>query len=240
MEVTVKRATDRTTINEGWLVSKHSFPFAGNFDLHRGGHGVLLVNNEDVMSPGESFDMHQHKDMEIVTWVMSGEVVHEDSTGNTIRIPAGSAQRMTAGTGIRHAERSRSRDGEDVHVIQMWAAPDTNGLPPSYNQADFTDKINSGELFVVASGLQKHADDPGIGINNKYAALYAARPRRGSSITVPKGAFVHVFVAAGALTMDGVGDIGHGDSVRITDGGGQILTASEDSEILIWEMYAHF
>ncbi|MCW4354154.1 pirin family protein [Hoyosella sp. YIM 151337] len=240
MEVTIQRADERTTVNLGWLVSKHSFPFAGNFDLHRNGHGVLLVNNDDVMSPGESFDMHQHKDMEIITWVMSGEVVHEDSAGNTIRIPAGSAQRMTAGTGIRHAERSLARDGDDVHVIQMWVAPDTNGLPPSYSQADFTEKIRSGELFVVASGLHKHRNDPGIGISNKYAALYAARIAAGASITVPRGKFVHVFVAAGAATLAGTGELRQGDSVRITAGGGQTLTASEESEILIWEMYAHF
>ncbi|AEF41490.1 pirin family protein [Hoyosella subflava] len=240
MDVQIKRADERTTLNLGWLVSKHTFPFAGNFDLHRNGHGVLLVNNEDVMSPGESFDMHQHKDMEIVTWVMSGEVVHEDSTGNTIRIPAGSAQRMTAGTGIRHAERSVARNGEKVHVVQMWAAPDTNGLTPHYDQADFTAQINSGELFIVASGLAKHADEPGIGISNKYAALYAARIPAGQSVTTPTGPFVHVFVAEGEVHMDSAGDLSHGDSARITNGGGQTLTAREDSEILIWEMHAHF
>ncbi|GGC52813.1 pirin family protein [Hoyosella rhizosphaerae] len=239
MEVHIKRAGERTSVNLGWLVSNHSFPFAGNFDLHRGGHGVLLVNNEDIMSAGGSFDMHYHQDMEIITWVMSGEVVHEDSTGNTLTIPAGSAQRMTAGTGIRHAERSLSRDKGPIHVVQMWAAPDTNGLQPSYNQADFTDKIKSGELFVVASGLAKHESDRGIGINNKYAALYAARPKAGSSITVPTGKFIHIFIASGEVEMDGE-TLHHGDSVRVASGGGQTLTMIEESEILIWEMYAHF
>ncbi|WP_149359177.1 pirin family protein [Lolliginicoccus suaedae] len=239
MDTVIKRADERTTIRMEWLTSRHSFPFAGNFDLHRGGHGVLLVNNDDIMAPGGSFDRHQHKDMEIITWVMSGEVVHEDSTGNTLRIPARSAQRMTAGSGISHAERSLSREGEDIRVVQMWAAPDTNGLEPSYEQADFSRELASGELFVVASGLPKHVGSPGIGLANKYAALYAARLPEGRSITVPSAPFVHVYLAEGTATL---GDevLAAGDSARITSGGGQALTATSESEILIWEMYAHF
>lgn len=231
----IQRADERTHVRLPWLDSYHSFPFAGNFDLAANAHGVLLVLNEDFVAPGEGFDTHHHKDAEIVTWVMRGTVVHADSAGNTHRIPAGSVQRMTAGTGISHSERCES-GGEPAHVVQMWAATEKAGLPPDYRQADFTDKLRNSGLVTIASGLDKHADDPGVGINNSFAALSAARLSPGQSIQVPAAPYVHVFVAGGRVRID-YETVEHGDAVKLADGRPRTLRATEPSEVLIWEMH---
>ena len=127
MTLTVQRAADRFLTDIDWLDSKHSFNFGGHYREGDGGHGLLLVNNDDTVAPGGGFGTHGHRDMEIVTWVLSGKLEHHDSEGNHGVLYPGLAQRMSAGSGIRHSEMNAS-DTEPVHFVQMWVLPDTSGV----------------------------------------------------------------------------------------------------------------
>ena len=156
--VDVRRAADRFTSDFGWLDSKHSFSFGHHYDPANTHHGLLLVNNDDVVDPGTGFETHPHRDMEIVTWVLQGSLVHQDSTGHSGVIYPGLAQRMSAGTGILHSEKNDSwrLSGEEhrdpVHFVQMWVLPDENGITPGYEQLEIDDALLSGSLVPVASG----------------------------------------------------------------------------------------
>lgn len=244
--VLIKRAADRFTYDNEWLRSRGTFPMAGNFDMARYAHGVLMINNHDTVAAGAGFDTHQHKDTEIITWVLSGSVVHQDTLGNTGVVYPGLAQRMTAGRGIRHSERNDSwrvdgvRHNDPVSVVQMWIPPDTNGLDPEYQELEIDDALDTGALVVVASGMRKHRNDAAIGFHNRYATLFAARLQPGQSVTIPEAPFGHVYLPRGALRMEGAGALQEGDSVRLTDTGGQRLTATAPAEVLLWEMHASF
>ncbi|TSD96595.1 pirin family protein [Skermania sp. ID1734] len=222
-----------------WLDSRQSFPATGNFDLAANAHGLLLVNNEDIVEAGEGFDTHQHRDTEIITWVLEGSVVHQDSIGNNGLIYPGLAQRMSAGTGIRHSERNGATRAQRqrLHVVQMWVPPDEPGLTPSYQQLDISAELATNSLVTLASGMARHRDDAAITINNSQAALFVARLEPGASINVPDAPFVHVFLARGAADFEG-DRLDQGDAVRMTATGGQRLTAIEPTEVLVWEMHA--
>ncbi|WP_206487054.1 pirin family protein [Rhodococcus sp. KRD162] len=222
-----------------WLDSKQSFPATGNYDLAANAHGLLMVHNEDTVSPGEGFDSHEHRNMEILTWVLEGTLEHTDSQGHSGLIRPGLIQRMSAGTGIRHTERNASsRTSRDtLRVVQMWITPDADGRVPSYAELDVRDELASGELVCVASGMPGGG---GVRIGNRYAALHVARLAPGQSIAVPDAPFGHVFVADGSVAFEDVGDLAQGDAVRLTSTGGHRVTASTASEIMIWEMHATF
>lgn len=243
--VDIRRAHDRFHTTISWLDSKHSFSFGHHHDPVNTHHGLLLVSNDDVVLPGAGFETHPHRDMEIVTWVLEGSLVHQDSEGNTGVIYPGLAQRMSAGTGILHSEKNdawRQGVGDDheepVRFIQMWVVPDQRGIQPGYEQLEIGDELLRGGLVTVASGMEQHADDAAIRIQNRYAALHAARMQAGEAIEVPDAPFAHVFVARGAVELDGAGPLSEGDAVRLTGVGGQALTAAGDAEVLIWEMHA--
>ena len=148
-----------------------------------------MVSNDDVVRAGSGFETHPHRDMEIVTWVLEGSLVHQDSTGHSGLIYPGLAQRMTAGSGILHSEKNdswrvdagASKHDRDVHFIQMWVVPDTEKVTPGYEQFDIGATLDSGELVVVASGMPKHAADSAISIRQEHAALYAARLQPGGA-----------------------------------------------------------
>jgi redox-sensitive bicupin YhaK (pirin superfamily) len=238
--VDVRRADDRFKTNIGWLDSKHSFSFSRHWDPSNTHHGLLLVSNDDIVAPGTGFETHPHRDMEIVTWVLQGSLVHQDSEGNNGVIYPGLAQRMSAGTGILHSEKNDVVEArrDPVRFIQMWVVPDENGIRPGYEQAELSDgQLRSG-LVPVASGMDKHASESAIRIANKDAALYASRLGSGDEVVVPDAPYVHVFVARGAVDLEGAGLLAQGDAVRLTGVGGQRITAVEDAEVLIWEMHA--
>lgn len=231
--ITVQRAGERFTTNVGWLDSKHNFNFGPHWSPEHQGHGLLLVNNDDVVAPGQGFGTHGHRDMEIVTWVLSGRLEHRDSTGTHDVIYPGLAQRMSAGSGIRHSEMNASPD-EPVHFVQMWVLPDTAGVQPGYEQRDLSDELAKGGLVAVASG-KGHTG--AITIHQRDAVLYAARLSAGETVVVPADAHVHLFVALGAGSLDGAGELGQGDAVRLTDAGSLTFTATTDgTEILVWAM----
>jgi len=243
--VDVRRAHDRFATRLGWLDSKHSFSFGRHQDDRNTHHGLLLVNNDDIVTPGAGFETHPHRDMEIVTWVLQGSLVHQDSEGNTGVIYPGLAQRMSAGTGILHSEKNDAwRAGvgdvhqEPVRFIQMWVPPDEAGIRPGYEQLEIADDVLRGGLVPVASGMPQHADDAAIRIKNRFAALHAARLGADDVVTVPDAPYVHVFVARGMVDLEGVGVLDEGDAVRLTGVGGQTITALGDAEVLLWEMHA--
>ncbi|MFF2082291.1 pirin family protein [Nocardia sp. NPDC058176] len=223
-----------------WLDSRQSFPVTGNFVLEDHAHGLLLVHNEDVVGPGEGFDTHQHRDTEILTWVLEGSVVHQDSAGNSGVIHPGLAQRMSAGSGILHSERNGAglRERERLHVVQMWIPPDTPGVDPSYQELDIAEELRRNVLVPVASGMPRYRSETAIGIGNRHATFHVARLDPGHSITVPDAPYGHVFIARGTVGYEGHGVLDQGDVVRLTATGGHRVTAMTAAEVLIWEMDA--
>src|SRR2546423_4033355 len=149
--VDIRRAQDRAKTQISWLDSKHSFSFGPHYDSGNTHHGLLLVSNDDIIRGGTGFSTHPHRDMEIVTWVLSGELEHKDSQGNKGIIYPGLAQRMSAGSGIWHSEKNPSGD-KDVHLVQMWVTPDTDSVAPSYEQLDINPQLDKGGLVPIASG----------------------------------------------------------------------------------------
>ncbi len=243
-QIDVRRAEDRMKSNFGWLDSKHSFSFGNHYDPANTHHGVLLVNNDDIVDPGTGFETHPHRDMEIVTWVLQGSLVHQDSTGHNGVIYPGLAQRMSAGSGILHSEKNDSwrlggeQHRDPVHFVQMWVVPDEGGITPGYEQLEIDADLLSGGLVPVASGMERYDGAAAIRIKNKYAALHAARLQPGQSVELPEAPFLHLFVPRGAVALEGAGPLGAGDAVRFTATGGQRVTATEAAEILVWEMHA--
>jgi redox-sensitive bicupin YhaK (pirin superfamily) len=245
--VDVRRAGDRFTTRVDWLDSKHSFSFGNHYDPRNTGHGLLLVNNDDVVRAGTGFDTHPHQDMEIVTWVMRGSLVHQDSTGHAGVIYPGLAQRMSAGTGILHSEKNdawrlnpaaRQHD-EPVHFVQMWVVPDEPGITPGYEQLEIDDELMRGGLVAVASGMSRHEGQAAIRIRNRYAALHVARLRPGQQVELPEAPYLHLFVPRGSVDLEGAGPLDEGDAVRFTGTGGHRVTGAGDgAEVLVWEMHA--
>ena len=242
--IDVHRAGDRLKTRVSWLDSKHSFSFGQHYDPENTHHGLLLVNNDDIVTAGQGFETHPHRDTEIITWVVQGSLVHQDSIGHSGIIYPGLAQRMSAGKGIMHSEKNDSwsidgnRHTEPVRFVQMWVMPDSPGTAPGYEQLEIDDELLRGGLVTVASGMNRHRGQAAIGIGQKSAALHAARLTPGSTVTVPDAPFVHVFVVRGTVSMEGVGELYEGDALRMSSTGGQRITASEPAEILIWEMHS--
>ena len=244
--VDLRRADERFTTDVGWLDSAHCFSFGPHYDPGNTHFGLLLVSNDDVVAPGTGFETHPHRDMEIVTWVLDGQLVHQDSEGNSGVIHPGLAQRMSAGTGILHSEKNDSwritggpEHADPVHFIQMWVVPDTPGIDPGYEQLDITAELERGGLVTVASGMDKHADARAIRIRNSHAGLHAARLADGETVALPDAPFVHLFVTRGAIDLEGAGVLETGDSARITASDGRRITAVVGpAEALVWEMHA--
>ncbi len=232
--IEIRRSGDRFRTRIGWLDSYHSFSFGHHYDPANTHHGLLLVNNDDVIRGGTGFMTHPHRDMEIVTWVLDGELEHKDTLGNKGIIYPGLAQRMSAGTGIWHSEMN-PREGRDVHLVQMWVLPDTERIDPGYEQLDITPQIEKGGLVPIASGRGHNA---AISIRQRDAVLWGGRLKPGETATVPDAASVHLYVAKGAVDLEGAGSLASGDSARLLAAGSHILTADpgRGAEFLIWEM----
>ena len=241
--VDIRRADDRFKTRLPWLDSKHSFSFASHWNPANTHFGLLLVSNDDIVKPGTGFDTHPHRDMEIVTWVLQGSLVHQDSEGHSGIIYPGLAQRMSAGTGIFHSEKNDAwrlsgdpAHSDPVRFIQMWVVPDEDGIDPGYEQMEIDDQLLSGGLVTVASGMAGHQDEAAIRIRQRDAALYAGRLRDSATVVLPEAPYVHLFVAQGSVELEGTGHLGEGDAARITSAEGEMVTADGDAEILVWEM----
>jgi redox-sensitive bicupin YhaK (pirin superfamily) len=233
--IDVRRAGERFHTTLPWLDSHHSFSFSRHYDPANTGHGLLLVNNDDIVRAGTGFSTHPHQDMEIVTWVLAGELEHKDSVGHKGLLYPGLAQRMSAGRGIWHSEMN-PRGDSDVHFVQMWVLPDSERIDPSYEQLDINGELGQGGLVPIASG---RGHDAAISIRQRDAVLWGGRLLPGETVVVPDARKAHVFVARGDLDFQGVGQLSAGDAVRLREAGAPLLTAgAEGAEILIWELGA--
>lgn len=232
--IDIRRSKERFQTEIPWLESRHSFSFGHHYDPKNTHHGLLLVNNDDIVRPGTGFQTHPHQDMEIVTWVLDGELEHKDTLGNAGIIYPGLAQRMSAGRGIWHSEMNPSGDRE-VHFVQMWVLPDTEAIDPSYEQLDINRELDRGGLVPIASGRGHQA---AIRVRQKGAVLWGGRLKPGESVRLPEAPYLHLFVPKGAVTLEGAGRLEKGDAVRLTAAGTPAVTADPASgaELLIWEM----
>jgi len=229
--INICRAESRFHTRLDWLDSRHSFSFGEHFDPANTHHGLLVASNENRVRPSSGFGSHDHRDMEIVTWVLSGRLEHADSEGNHDIIYPGLVQRMTAGTGISHSETNPSAD-EEVHFIQMWVPADTPGVRPSYEQRDVNGRLGEGGLHLLASG---HQDSDAITIRQRNACFWAGRLRPSESAAIPEAVHTHLFVAVGRAWLDEEGLLGAGDAARISHSDGLYVVAdSEGAEVLIW------
>lgn len=228
----IRLSSERGHADHGWLNSHHSFSFADYFDPEHVEFGPLRVINEDRVVPGAGFGAHGHRDMEIISYVLSGELAHKDSIGNGSVIRPGDVQRMSAGTGIRHSEFNPSNTSP-VHFLQIWIQPDVRGIAPSYEEKRFTDAEKRGKLRLIAApqgaerSVQLHQD----------VRLYAGLFDGAETATLPltKGRRVYVHVARGSIIADGV-RLQAGDALKIEDVQAVKLEAGEDAEVLVFDL----
>ena len=215
--------------NHGWLDAKHHFSFASYHDPARTNWGALRVWNDDTIQPHTGFPPHPHRDMEIVTYVRSGAITHEDSLGNKGRTEAGDVQVMSAGTGIRHSEYNR--EDEETRIFQIWIVPTSQGDAPQWGAKPFPKGERSGQFMVLASGHEQDADALPIRAN---ARVVGATIRAGETIEYPLGADRKAYLvpATGAVTIDGQ-RVSARDGAAISDLETLSVTAIEDSEIVL-------
>jgi quercetin 2,3-dioxygenase len=235
MALEVRRAADRFTTRTGWRTTAHSFSFDEHYDPGNVGHGLLVAHNDDLVDAGAGYATHPHRDVEIVTWVLEGSLVHEDTAGNSGVVHPGLVQRLSAGTGVLHSERNDAPGADrPVRFVQMWVRPAEPGGSPSYTQHDVTPALATGALVPVASGISGR--DAAIGLGAP-ATLHVARLAAGGSARLPDAPYTHLFVATGVLDLEGAGVLLAGDAARLTDDGGRLLTAGHNgAEVLVWEM----
>lgn len=233
----MRRASDRFVTSDDGRTTRHSFSFGRHFDPGNVGFGLLVVNNDDLLAPSAGYPTHPHRDVEIVTWVLDGALVHRDSAGEGGVIGPGLAQRLSAGRGVVHSEFNDSA-GSPLRFVQMWVPPDAAGVDPSYAQHDVGDALASGDLVVVASGMARHRDTTAITLRQRDAAMWVARLGPGGTATLPSAPYVHAFVAGGSVDVEGVGPLDDGDALRTTDEGGRRIVARTPTDLVVWEMHA--
>ena len=232
--LTVRKSQDRGHADHGWLNSFHSFSFAGYYDPAHMGFGNLRVINEDRIAPGTGFGTHGHRDMEIISYVMSGELAHKDSMGNIKGIPPGDVQRMSAGTGVQHSEFNHA-EGQTTHFLQIWIEPNVRGIPPSYEQKTFAESEKRGALRLVASpdgaqgSVKLHADAA------LYAGLLDADESVNLALNPARKTYVHL--VRGALSVNG-NALTTGDAVLIEKESTLSLTDGHDAEVLVFDLAA--
>jgi redox-sensitive bicupin YhaK (pirin superfamily) len=237
--IELRRAAQRFVTTADGIVSRHSFSYGRHYDPGNVRHGPLLVNNEESLAVAAGFGEHPHADAEIVTWVLAGSLVHEDSHGHSGVIYPGLAQRMSAGSGIVHTERNDAyridpaRSPEPARFVQMWLRPDEPGLPPSYEQRS-VDLADLDQGWVpIASG---HDPEAVVHVGCATATLWVTRLDQGVVRTLPEEGHVHAFIAAGRARVEGVGAIASGDALRITGRAALRVTGQLGAELLVWTM----
>jgi redox-sensitive bicupin YhaK (pirin superfamily) len=228
----IRRADDRGRANLGWLDSRHTFSFADYHDPRFMGYGPLRVINEDRVQPGQGFGTHGHRDMDIISYVLEGELAHRDSIGNGSVIRRGDVQRMTAGTGVEHSEFNHSAT-EPVHFFQIWIIPNRRGLAPGYEEKHFGDDEKRGRLKLVAS---RDGRDGTVTIHQD-ADLYSAMLAAGEEAThtTERSRKGWVQVASGAVTVNGE-TLAAGDGAAIAYEEAVAIRATADSELLLFDM----
>lgn len=230
MSFTIQRAADRYTASHGWLKTYHSFSFADYFDPNNVHWGALRVFNDDYIAPGAGFPTHPHRDMEILTYVLSGELEHQDSMGNRGVVTAGGVQFMSAGTGVRHSE-SNARSDLELHLVQMWVLPGKTGVAPSYGQMDFTTEQRRNRWLVVATG-ESGVEAP-IALTQSATLRVAQLENTQLQHGFAPNRYGFLFVARGQVNANGEALAG-GDAVRMH--GVDALTIDGSGEIVFWDI----
>lgn len=237
--IQVVRAGARFRTETSWLDSWHCFSFGRYYEPDNTHHGLLLACNDDRLRASAGFVEQAHEEMEIVTWMVEGELEHQDSTGGAHRLRPGLVRCLSAGRGIRHSEMNPAA-WAPARYVEMWVPPDTERLEPSCEVADVTDALAGGGLVPVASGT----GHPGaVTVHQSRAVLWAGRLPPGESVVVPDAPHVHLFVVLGGGVLDtgglaGRGRLEEGDSVRLVAAGSPAFTAAAagaGAEILVWE-----
>ncbi|MBT9550045.1 MAG: pirin family protein [Hydrogenophaga sp.] len=230
----IRRSQERGYADHGWLKSHHSFSFAGYHDPAWMGWGNLRVINEDRIAPGMGFGTHGHRDMEIISYVLQGNLAHKDSMGNVKGIPPGDVQRMSAGKGVMHSEFNHAPD-QTTHFLQIWIEPNVRGIEPGYEQKTFADVDKRGLLRLVASpdGAQGS-----VGIHAD-AALYAGllNAEESAELALDPGRKAYVHVVRGALDVNGQ-HLNTGDAALLQGETLLQLAHGEDAEVLVFDLVA--
>ena len=230
--LTLRPSLERGYADHGWLKSFHSFSFAGYFDPAHMGWGNLRVINEDRIAPETGFGTHGHQDMEIISYVLSGNLAHQDSMGNVKGIPPGDVQRMSAGTGVKHSEFNHAQ-GEETHFLQIWLEPNQRGVTPSYEQKTIAPQSKRGALALIASAspsgdaVKIHAD----------AALYAGLldGDEKASLALNPARKAYVFLIRGALNANGQ-QLKAGDALLLSQESQLNLSQGQDAEVLVFDL----
>jgi redox-sensitive bicupin YhaK (pirin superfamily) len=228
----IRRSQERGYADHGWLKSFHTFSFADYYDPDHVEFGPLRVINEDRVQAGAGFGTHGHRDMEIVSYVLSGELAHKDSMGNGSTIRPGDVQRMSAGSGVRHSEYNPSKS-EGVHFLQIWIQPNLRNIEPSYEEKHFLPEEKRGRLRLIVSpdraegSLLIHQDA------RVYAGLFNGAET--ADLDVRRGRRIYVHVARGSLLANGVA-LDAGDALRITDGTHLHIESGRDGEVLVFDL----
>ncbi len=230
--ITIRNSNDRGAADFGWLKSKHSFSFGSYYDPKHVSFGPLRVINEDRVTPGAGFDTHGHRDMEILSYVLEGELEHKDNTGTGSVIKPGDIQRMSAGSGILHSEFNHSKENP-VHFLQIWIKPNRTGIEPGYEQKHFASKEVKNQFNLVAG---PEASESSVKIHQD-AALYVGKLDEGISVVfntnVKRG--VYVQVVKGSVVVNGQ-TLVVGDGAQITDEVNISVRAIEESEVLLFDL----
>ncbi|MDB6019326.1 MAG: Pirin domain protein [Pedosphaera sp.] len=232
MSIQIRKADERGHANHGWLESFHTFSFANYYDPSHMGFRSLRVINDDTVAGGGGFGTHPHRDMEIITYVLSGALEHRDSLGNGAVMKSGDVQHITAGTGVQHSEFNYSPI-EPVHFLQIWILPDQKSLTPGYEQKSFTNELKSGRLNLVAAGTPR---DGALKIHQD-ADLFIGKLGAGDKVTHELKPNRHAWlqVAEGAVNLNGH-DLKTGDGVAVNDEKLLTLTGKEPSQVLLFDL----
>jgi redox-sensitive bicupin YhaK (pirin superfamily) len=230
----LRRSDERGLADHGWLRSRHTFSFADYYDPEHVEFGVLRVINEDRVAPGSGFGMHGHRDMEILSYVLEGQLEHKDSLGTGSVIVPGDVQRMSAGTGVMHSERNPSAS-EPVHFLQIWIRPSRTGIAPSYEQKHFDESQKRGQLRLVAS---QEGEQGAVSLHQDvklYAGLFDGEERTSLSVGTARRVYVHI--ARGSLSINDT-PLEAGDALKISGGTTLEFHDGAAAEVLVFDLPA--
>ncbi len=230
--ITVRKSSDRGHADHGWLLTYHSFSFADYYDPQQMGWGKLRVINEDRVQPGKGFGTHSHQDMEIISYVLEGQLQHKDSMGNGTIIRPGDVQRMSAGTGVQHSEFNPS-PSTLVHFLQIWIEPERSGINPGYEQKFFAPEEKRGRLRLVAS---RDGHEGSVTIH-QHADVYASLLSPGEQVRhrIAAGRIAYLHLVKGSARINGT-QLRTGDGAKIESEQDLVIVANEDSELLLFDL----
>ena len=228
----LRKSEDRGHANHGWLDSHHTFSFAEYYDEKHMGFGPLRVINEDRVNAGAGFGTHGHRDMEIISYVLEGELAHKDSMGTGSVIRPGDVQRMSAGSGVRHSEFNHAKDRQ-THFLQIWIQPNVLGIAPSYEEKHFAEEEKRGRLRLIAS---PDSADGSVLIHQDaklYAGLFDGAEVASLPLAAGRRAYVHV--ARGVVEVNGV-TLKTGDALKLSDVAAVDISGGQQAEVLVFDL----